>query len=174
MPRTNARSRASSTTRSRRADKRRRRPARSNDRWGWRSLINPVPFERAIGADGVANYNAKLRPTTLSPKRAVKRPQLQTRDRLFWVFLATRWREWRTCPPQECKVGNGSAKAADHLFRDIVYATAAVTLTETEIVVRFQKRAHNPLLLDAGFEGSAFPIPWLGGCRESRRETRPS
>lgn len=62
------------------------------------------------------------------------------------------------------KVGNGYAEArADHIFRDLVDATATVTLTETEILVRFQKRAHNPLLLAAGFDTSAVPIPWLGG-----------
>jgi hypothetical protein len=61
------------------------------------------------------------------------------------------------------KIGNGYAEAkADHIFRDLVDATAAVTLTDTDILVRFQKRAHNPLLLAAGFENSAIPIPWLG------------
>jgi hypothetical protein len=62
------------------------------------------------------------------------------------------------------KVGNGYTEAkADHIFRDLVDATALVTLTDTEIQVRFQKRAHNPLLLAAGLEASATPIPWLGG-----------
>jgi hypothetical protein len=61
-------------------------------------------------------------------------------------------------------VGNGYAEAkADHIFRDLVDATATVTLTDTEIQVRFQKRAHNPLLLAAGFERSGVPVPWLGG-----------
>jgi len=62
------------------------------------------------------------------------------------------------------KVGNGYAEAkADHLFRDLVDATALVTLTDTAIEVRFQKRAHNPLLLAAGLGGGATAIPWLGG-----------
>jgi hypothetical protein len=62
------------------------------------------------------------------------------------------------------KVGNGYTEAkADHIFRDLVDATAFVTLTDTELVVRFQKRAHNPLLLAAGFESAATPIPWIGG-----------
>ena len=62
------------------------------------------------------------------------------------------------------KVGHGYAEAkADHIFRDLVDATALVTLTDTEIQVRFQKRAHNPLLLAAGLETGATPIPWLGG-----------
>lgn len=62
------------------------------------------------------------------------------------------------------KVGNGYSEAkADHIFRDLVDATALVTLTDTEIQVRFQKRAHNPLLLAAGLEAGATPVPWLGG-----------
>lgn len=62
------------------------------------------------------------------------------------------------------KVGNGYTEAkADHIFRDLVDATALVTLTDTEIQVRFHKRAHNPLLLAAGLETTATPVPWLGG-----------
>src|SRR5260370_15980100 len=61
------------------------------------------------------------------------------------------------------KVGNGYTEAkADHIFRDLVDATALVTLTDTEVQVRFQQRAHNPLLLAAGVEGDATPVPWLG------------
>src|SRR5260370_7616870 len=67
------------------------------------------------------------------------------------------------------KVGNGYTEAkADHIFRDLVDATALVTLTDTEIQVRFQKRAHNPLLLAANLEAGATPVPWLGG-EASRR-----
>jgi hypothetical protein len=62
------------------------------------------------------------------------------------------------------KVGNGYAEAkADHIFRDLVDATALVTLTDTAIEVHFQKRAHNPLLLAAGLAGGATAVPWLGG-----------
>jgi hypothetical protein len=48
-----------------------------------------------------------------------------------------------------------------HLFRAFVDATATVTITKTEIQVRFQRRAHNPLLLAAGFDRTDAPIPWL-------------
>jgi len=62
------------------------------------------------------------------------------------------------------KIGNGYAEAkADHIFRDLVDATALVTLTDTHIDVHFQKRAHNPLLLAAGLAGGATAVPWLGG-----------
>ena len=39
-----------------------------------------------------------------------------------------------------------------HLFRDFVDATAVVTIGESEVVIRYQKRAHNPLLVAAGFD----------------------
>jgi hypothetical protein len=52
-----------------------------------------------------------------------------------------------------------------HLFRDFVDATAKVMIGETEIVVKFQKRAHNPLLVAAGFDQTHTAIPWLGGKR---------
>jgi hypothetical protein len=52
-----------------------------------------------------------------------------------------------------------------HLFRDFVDAAAKVQITESEIVVRYQKRAHNPLLVAAGFDRTDMVIPWLGRKR---------
>jgi len=64
------------------------------------------------------------------------------------------------------RIGNGYETAKSrHLFRDLVDATAQVTIAEQEIEVRFQKRAHNPLLLAAGFDKTDLPIPWLGAKR---------
>jgi len=61
------------------------------------------------------------------------------------------------------KLGNGYGRAKSrHLFRDFVDATATVTLSEDEIAVHYQKRAHNPLLLAAGFHNTSTKIPWLG------------
>jgi transposase len=64
------------------------------------------------------------------------------------------------------RIGNGyeSAKSR-HLFRDFIDATAGVTITEGEVVVKFQKRAHNPLLIAAGFEKTDDVVPWLGNKR---------
>jgi len=60
------------------------------------------------------------------------------------------------------RVGNGYETAKSrHLFRDLADATAQVTITDQEIEVRFQKRAHNPMLLAAGFDKTNLPIPWL-------------
>jgi hypothetical protein len=64
------------------------------------------------------------------------------------------------------KIGNGYERAkARHIFRDFVNATAAVEITERDIVVRFQKRAHNPLLTAAGLHKTDVRIPWLGRKR---------
>ena len=64
------------------------------------------------------------------------------------------------------EIGQGYQTATSrHLFRDFVEATAQVQILEKEIVVQFQKRAHNPLLLAVGFDQKNAPIPWLGGKR---------
>jgi len=64
------------------------------------------------------------------------------------------------------EIGQGYHTATSrHLFRDFVEATAQVHILEKEIVVQFQKRAHNPLLLAAGFDKKHVRIPWLGGKR---------
>ncbi len=64
------------------------------------------------------------------------------------------------------RIGHGyeSAKSR-HLFRDFIDATAWITISDDEIAVRFQRRAHNPLLLAAGFDTTNAKVPWLGGKR---------
>jgi hypothetical protein len=65
------------------------------------------------------------------------------------------------------QIGNGYATAKSrHIFQDFIEASADITITDTdEIVVKFQKRAHNPLLLAAGFGEVDVRIPWLGNRR---------
>jgi hypothetical protein len=64
------------------------------------------------------------------------------------------------------QIGRGYEEAnGRHIFRDFVDAVALITLTEDEVVVRYQKRAHNPLLIAAGFAKTDIPVPWLGGKR---------
>ena len=64
------------------------------------------------------------------------------------------------------RIGRGYEQAKSrHLFRDFGDATAVVTIGESEVVIRFQKRAHNPLLVAAGFDRTETVIPWLGGKR---------
>ena len=64
------------------------------------------------------------------------------------------------------RIGRGYEQAKSrHLFRDFVDATAQATVGESEFVVRYQKRAHKPLLVAAGFDTTETVIPWLGSKR---------
>lgn len=62
------------------------------------------------------------------------------------------------------RIGNGYQTAKSRtIFRDFIDATATIIIAEKDITVRFQKRAHNPLLLHAGFDKQSVAVPWLGG-----------
>jgi hypothetical protein len=64
------------------------------------------------------------------------------------------------------RIGNGYETAiSQHVFRDFVDASAKLTMGKEEIVVKFQRRAHNPLLLAAGFAKTDVTIPWLARKR---------
>ena len=64
------------------------------------------------------------------------------------------------------KLGNGYRKAKSrHIFRDFIDANATLFIEEKDILVRFQKRAHNPLLIAAGFDKTDIRVPWLEGKR---------
>ena len=64
------------------------------------------------------------------------------------------------------QIGNGyQAAKSRHLFRDFIDATAHIEIDERALWVHFQKRAHNPLLIAAGFDNSDVRIPWLGNKR---------
>ena len=61
------------------------------------------------------------------------------------------------------RIGHGYETAKSrHLFRDFIDATATIDIGGRGISVHFQKRAHNPLLLAAGFDKTEVRIPWLG------------
>jgi Transposase DDE domain len=64
------------------------------------------------------------------------------------------------------QVGRGYEEAKGrHIFRDFIDAVGLITLTDHEIIVRYQKRAHNPLLIAAGFANTDVSVPWLGDKR---------
>jgi hypothetical protein len=64
------------------------------------------------------------------------------------------------------RIGNGYATVKSrHLFRDFIDATALIEIDERAVWVNFQKRAHNPLLVAAGFDKTDIRIPWLGNKR---------
>jgi hypothetical protein len=61
------------------------------------------------------------------------------------------------------RIGHGyETVKSSHLFRDFIDATATIDIDEGNIWVRFQKRAHNPLLLEADFANTDIRVPWLG------------
>jgi hypothetical protein len=51
------------------------------------------------------------------------------------------------------------------VFRKFVDTPGSVTITAEEIVVRLSKRAHNPLVTEAGLTKCTGAVPWLGGRR---------
>jgi len=64
------------------------------------------------------------------------------------------------------RIGRGYQTAKSrHVFRDFIDAAAVVEIDEKTIHVRFQKRAHNPLLVAAGYDKTDLRIPWLGRKR---------
>lgn len=48
------------------------------------------------------------------------------------------------------------------LFRKFVDTMGSVQIEQEQVRVRFAKRAHNPLLKEAGLVGRTLPVPWLG------------
>jgi len=64
------------------------------------------------------------------------------------------------------RIGRGYEHAESrHIFRDFIDATAAIDMDARRIHVQFPKRAHNPLLLAAGFDKTGLAIPWLANKR---------
>jgi hypothetical protein len=52
---------------------------------------------------------------------------------------------------------------ARQLFRRFLDTTARVRITDQEVTVYLPRRAHNPILLDAGLFGTPTAIPWWNG-----------
>lgn len=64
------------------------------------------------------------------------------------------------------QVGEGYNTAqSSHIFRDFINATAQITIDDKQVTVKFQKRAHSPLLMASGFDKLDTPVPWWGGRR---------
>ena len=60
--------------------------------------------------------------------------------------------------------GYETAKSRN-LFANFVDATATIQIDPTNVAVHFQKRAHNPLLVAAGYAKTDVRVPWFGGRR---------
>jgi hypothetical protein len=64
------------------------------------------------------------------------------------------------------QVGRGYEEAKSRpIFRDFIDAVGLITLTDHEMIVQYQKRAHNPLLIAAGFANTDVSVPWLSDKR---------
>jgi hypothetical protein len=64
-------------------------------------------------------------------------------------WLATRLRGFDKAKPKQ-------------LYRKFVETGGVITVHSARIVVRFDKRAHNPILREAALDKDCPPIPWLG------------
>jgi len=61
------------------------------------------------------------------------------------------------------RIGNGYKTVKfSKIFRDFISATANVEINKNSIIVKYQKRSHNPMLIAAGFDKDVTVIPWLG------------
>lgn len=59
-------------------------------------------------------------------------------------------------------------KGFDHsspqtLYRKFIDTTGNIEIADKQVRVRLVKRAHNPLIKEAGLTGLTAPVPWLGG-----------
>lgn len=54
---------------------------------------------------------------------------------------------------------------AKKLFRNLLDVSATVTITESEVVVTLDKRAHNPFLIASGLAKELTPMSWFGNKR---------
>jgi len=52
---------------------------------------------------------------------------------------------------------------AKKIFRNLLDASATVTVEKKEITVKLDKRAHNPYLVASGLTKESIPMPWLEG-----------
>jgi hypothetical protein len=61
------------------------------------------------------------------------------------------------------QIGRGyETVKSNHLFRDFVDATATIEISDRLVSVHFQKRAHNPHLVAAGYDQTEMHVPWIG------------
>jgi hypothetical protein len=54
---------------------------------------------------------------------------------------------------------------AKTIFRNLLNVSATVQVLQREVVVTFDKRAHNPYLVASGLADQPTPMPWFGGKR---------
>ena len=55
--------------------------------------------------------------------------------------------------------------APKQLYCLFVATQGLITTTDDELIIRFERRSHNPILREAALDQEATPISWLGGRR---------
>jgi len=61
------------------------------------------------------------------------------------------------------KIGREYKRAqAKKIFRNLLDVSATVTITHEQVVVRLDKRAHNPFLVASSLAQNPTPMPWFG------------
>jgi hypothetical protein len=58
--------------------------------------------------------------------------------------------------------GYGDAQARQ-IFRDLIDMPATVAISDDEVLVRFHRRAHLPIVLASGLLNNPVAVPWWGG-----------
>jgi hypothetical protein len=54
---------------------------------------------------------------------------------------------------------------AKKIFRNLLDVSATVTIQEQQVIVKLDKRAHNPFLVSSGLADKPTPMPWFGDKR---------
>jgi hypothetical protein len=54
---------------------------------------------------------------------------------------------------------------AKKIFRNLLDVSATVSIGDNDVIVKLDKRAHNPYLVASGLTQSPTPMPWFGGKR---------
>jgi hypothetical protein len=54
---------------------------------------------------------------------------------------------------------------AQKLFRNLLAVSATVAVEDQEVIVKLDKRAHNPCLVSSGLADKPTPMPWFGNKR---------
>ena len=52
---------------------------------------------------------------------------------------------------------------AGRVFRDLINMPATVTVGSSEVMVRFHRRAHLPIIIDSGMLDTPIKVPWWNG-----------
>jgi hypothetical protein len=109
-----------------------------------------TPIRASIGADGEdGGITAISRDASMMPNDANEEKGRVAAD-LLYRMLAWRLKGFDRASPQR-------------LYRKFIDTTGSIEVEDERVRVRLSKRAHNPLIKEAGLTGLTGPVPWLAG-----------